>query len=157
MGKYIVGIFAIKQISQHQMQDKLYRTTTVGEFCSGVTGFATSHAIGSHRFLLQVLEEARDEINFQKENDEHNVLPTHVLYNFVLNFHRALSKFQAAEYSRQIAEIIEKKCMLTKINFRVLHGWFPKQCQKWIKHLIVCRTIFISIKQQKYLAGTLTT
>ena len=36
---------------------------TVGELRSGVTGFATIYATGSHRFMLQVRNDERDEYN----------------------------------------------------------------------------------------------
>ena len=36
---------------------------TVGELHSGVTGFTTIYATGSHRFMLQVRNDERDEFN----------------------------------------------------------------------------------------------
>ena len=41
---------------------------TVGELRSGVTGFATIYATGSHRFMLQVRNDERDEINLRQKN-----------------------------------------------------------------------------------------
>ena len=37
--------------------------STVDELCSGITGFTTIYATGSHRFMLQVRNDERDEFN----------------------------------------------------------------------------------------------
>ena len=42
-------------------------TITVSELRSGVTGFATIYATGSHRFMLQVRNDERDEINLRQK------------------------------------------------------------------------------------------
>ena len=41
--------------------------STVGELRSGITGFATIYANGSHRFMLQVRNDERDEFNFRQK------------------------------------------------------------------------------------------
>ena len=45
-----------------------FPVVTVGELRSGVTGFATIYATGSHRFMLQVRNDERDEINLRQKN-----------------------------------------------------------------------------------------
>ena len=52
--KFLADVFRIFQFS----------TFTVAEPCSGVRGFTAIDATGSHRFLLQVHNDERDEINF---------------------------------------------------------------------------------------------
>ena len=42
-----------------------YDLRTVGELRSGLTGFATIYATGSHRFMLQVRNDERDEFNLR--------------------------------------------------------------------------------------------
>ena len=70
--------------------------TTVGELRSGVTGFATIYATGSHRFMLQVRNDERDEFNLrQKKGGELDLSLAHACYHFSLKYHRALSDFQA--------------------------------------------------------------
>ena len=65
--------------------------TTVGELRSGVTGFATIFATGSHRFLLQVRndEQGWDQSSTDK-NGEFDLSLARVRYNFSLKYHRAL-------------------------------------------------------------------
>ena len=64
---------------------------TVGELRSGVTGFATIFATGSHRFLLQVRndEQGWDQSSTDK-NGEFDLSLARVRYNFSLKYHRAL-------------------------------------------------------------------
>ena len=66
------------------------------ELRSGVTGFATIYATGSHRFMLQVRNDERDEFNLrQKKGGELDLSLAHACYHFSLKYHRALSDFQA--------------------------------------------------------------
>ena len=68
-----------------------YNINTVGELRSGVTGFATIFATGSHRFLLQVRndEQGWDQSSTDK-NGEFDLSLARVRYNFSLKYHRAL-------------------------------------------------------------------
>ena len=67
---------------------------TVGELRSGVTGFATIYATGSHRFMLLVRNDERDEFNLrQKKNGEFDLSLAHACYRFSFKYHRALSDF----------------------------------------------------------------
>ena len=68
-----------------------FATITVGELRSGVTGFATIFATGSHRFLLQVRndEQGWDQSSTDK-NGEFDLSLARVRYNFSLKYHRAL-------------------------------------------------------------------
>ena len=64
---------------------------TVGELRSGVTGFATIFATGSHRFLLQVRndEQGWDQSSTDKKG-EFDLSLARVRYYFSLKYHRAL-------------------------------------------------------------------
>ena len=74
---------------------------TVGELRSGVTGFATIYATGSHRFMWQVRNDERDEVqsSTEKKGEYYRSL-AHVCYHLPLKCHRVLSDFQAG-YSHQ--------------------------------------------------------
>ena len=68
-----------------------YVIITVGELRSGVTGFATIFATGSHRFLLQVRndEQGWDQSSTDK-NGEFDLSLARVRYSFSPKYHRAL-------------------------------------------------------------------
>ena len=66
-----------------------------------VTWFATIYATSSHRFMLQVGNDERDEINLrQKKMGEFDISLARVCYHLQLKYHRALLDFQAG-YSHQ--------------------------------------------------------
>ena len=72
-----------------------YRVYTVGELRSGVTGFETIYATGSHRFMLQVRNDERDEFNLRQKKGEFDLSLAHACNHFSHKYHGALSDFQA--------------------------------------------------------------
>ena len=78
--------------TSRQVEDReVMAPDTVGELCSGVTGFATIFATGSHRFLLQVRNDEQEwDQSSTDKNGEFDLSLARVRYNFSLKYHRAL-------------------------------------------------------------------
>ena len=95
---------------------------TVGELRSGVTGFATIYATGSHRFMLQVRNDERDEFNLiQKTGCYHWLM--HVIISPLNTIELCRTfRWDVATTKRQILTLEVKNLRNNKKNqqFRIL-------------------------------------
>ena len=92
-------VIACRNITQNIIQHKNGKAKnwssqfTVGELRSGGTGFATIYPTGSHRFMLQVSNDERDEFNLIQKKGEFDLSLANACYHFPLKCHRPLSDF----------------------------------------------------------------